>query len=445
MINPITPPLNNVPDERNEALAEPVSCSSDAAASRRKVIVAASLGNALEMFDFTVFSFFAAIIGHQFFPVDSASGQLLLALGTFGVGFLARPLGGVLIGGYADRSGRKAAMTLTIGLMTLGTGVIACSPTYAQIGLAAPVLIVIGRLLQGFSAGGEIGASTTYLMESGTSARRGFMVSWQMISQGVSTVLGALCGVLLSSLLSHDSLLAWGWRVPFVLGLLIGPVGLYIRNNLDETHTEGHREQSAFGELMREYSGRLIHGVLMILGGTTSMYILGYYMPLYAVKTLHLPQAASFLAGCAAGIALIVGGLMSGQLVDRMRKRKPLLCVTAGSSFLMIYPLFALINQHPSVALLVFAAFITVLVGTVGSAAFFLLILELFPRHLRTTGLSIVYAFGVTLFGGFAQFNVTWLLRATGDPMSLAWYLMATGGISFVALLLFREAERQAD
>ncbi|MCA8094843.1 MFS transporter [Burkholderia anthina] len=430
--------LQNAPSGgRREQM--PLSLTPSKRTNNKRVIVAASLGNALEMFDFTVFSFFSGIIGRQFFPVDNASGQLMLALSTFGVGFLARPLGGVLIGGYADRRGRKAALALTIGLMTLGTGLIATAPPYATLGIGAPLLVVIGRLLQGLSAGGEFGASTTYLMESGSVAGRGYMVSWQSISQGASILLGSLFGTLLTGLLSHAALESWGWRIPFAFGLLIGPVGLYIRRNLDETHRASSEEASPVAVLLRLYPGRILHGVLLLVGSTTGMYVMGYYLPSYAVRELHLPAATSLLSGCAAGVAMIIGGFISGQLTDRLKARKPFLCANFGAVLLVTYPIFALLNTYPSVPLIVGASFIMMLIGAVSGSAFILLLLESFPREVRVTGLSVVYAVGVTLFGGFAQFNVTWLLQVTRNPMSLAWYLVIASAISFAALILFRE------
>lgn len=418
------------------------------ASMRFRVIVATSLGNGLEMFDFTVFSFFAVIIGKNFFPVDTASGPLLLAMATFGVGFVMRPLGAVLIGNYADRTGRKAALTLTILLMTLGTALLAFAPTYAQIGMAAPMLIVLGRLLQGLSAGGEIGASTTFLMESGARDKRGFMVSWQMISQGAAALLGALCGALLSASLTPAALESWGWRVPFLIGLLIAPVGLYIRRHLDETYVAPKRAQSALRELLSCYPGRLALGVLMIVSGTSMVYILVFYMPSYAVRTLHLPMATSFLAGCASGLMMMIGAFISGtMIIDRFARRKPLVVITSVLSLACVYPAFATLTATPSVTLLITIVSVVIGLATLGFSASFLLILEAFPRHVRTTALSMIYSIGVTIFGGFAQFNVTWLLHKTGDPMSPAWYLLAAGVLSLLAMLRFpeRPADAEAD
>lgn len=202
----------------------------------RKATVACALGNALEMYDFTIYSFFAVVIAKNFFPAQSASASLLMSLATFGVGFLMRPVGAVVIGRFADRRGRKAALSLTISLMTVGTAMIAFAPSYQDIGLFGTLMLVAGRLTQGFSAGGEVGTASVYLMESSASGNRCRNVSWQAASQGYAAMVGAGLGLLLNNMLSAEDLENWGWRIPFMLGLLIGPLGWYIRRFLPETH-----------------------------------------------------------------------------------------------------------------------------------------------------------------------------------------------------------------
>ncbi|GAB7545159.1 MFS transporter [Cupriavidus sp. 8B] len=410
--------------------------------NQRRTIFAASLGNGLELFDFTVFSFFAALIGRLYFPVDGEDGSLLLALATFGIGFVMRPLGSVVIGNYADRVGRKPALTLTIGLMAMGTAIIGLAPTYAQIGIAAPVLIVAGRLLQGFSAGGEIGAAASFLMESGTRANRGYMVSWQMASQGGAALAGALCAALLTRWLSPHALESWGWRLPFLLGLLIWPVGVYIRRHLDETHSGQVREHSALSEAFRAHGGKLLLGTLLILGGTATMYVVVFFMPSYLVKVMHMPPATSMLSGCAAGATLLLAPL-AGRLVDRLTRRKPLLVAVNLVSLAAVWPAFTLVQQQPTLTNVLVVVVGLVALMTIGSPAGFLLIMEAFPQRVRATGLSVIYACGVTLFGGFAQFIVTWLLSKTGNPMAPAWYLLACTAVSTLALFAFSDLHKQ--
>lgn len=204
------------------------------AATRRKAIIAATIGNGLEWFDFTVYSFFAVIIAKLFFPTGNDFTSFMLTVATFGVGFFMRPVGAVVLGIYADRVGRKAALTLTIMLMAIGTAIIGLAPTYAQIGIGAPILIVIARLIQGFSAGGEVGGATAFLIEYSPDERRGYFASWQQASQGISFILGAAMGAIVTNGLSPEQIDAWGWRIPFLFGLLIGPVGMYIRSHLHE-------------------------------------------------------------------------------------------------------------------------------------------------------------------------------------------------------------------
>ncbi|CAG9179766.1 MFS transporter [Cupriavidus pinatubonensis] len=433
------------------ALTGPVSPGSPTAradattfARQRRAIVAASLGNALELFDFTVFSFFAGLIGKLFFPVEGEYGPLLLALATFGIGFVMRPVGSVVIGNYADRAGRKPALTLTIGLMALGTAIIGLAPTYAQIGIAAPLLVVTGRLLQGFSAGGEIGAATSFLMESGTRSNRGFMVSWQMAGQGASALAGALCGALLIHGLPQAALESWGWRVPFLLGLLIGPVGFYIRRHLDETHQDVARERSALSEAVQQHSRKLLLGTLLILGGTAEMYVVVFFTPAWLVKTFHMPAATSLLTGCAAGAIMLLVSPLAGVLADRLGRRKPLLLTLRMVSLLGILPGFLLVQNAPSLGSALVLVCGVMMLATLGAPAGFLFIMEAFPRRVRATGLAIIYACGVTLFGGFAQFIVTWMLSVTGNPLSPAWYVLGCGTASLLALLAFAE-QRVAD
>src|SRR5271155_4982054 len=240
---------------------------------RRRVIIAAIIGTWLEFFDFSTYALFAVSVGRQFFPVESPSGQLLLSLGTFGVGFVMRPLGAVVLGAYADRAGRKAALTLSIMLMVLGTALIALTPSYAAIGFAAPILIVLARLLQGFSAGGEIGAATTYILTAAPQPRHGLYSSWQTAVQGLAGLPASLIALGLSASLSSEAMDAWGWRVPFLFGLLIGPIGLYLRRHMDETWDGRSIPPSASAvlrSLFSRHSGLITIGLLSILGSTVS-------------------------------------------------------------------------------------------------------------------------------------------------------------------------------
>ncbi|MGA3797525.1 MFS transporter [Pseudomonas fluorescens] len=403
----------------------------------RRVVVASSLGNALEIYDFTVYSFFAVVIGHLFFPADSPLASLMMSLVTFALGFLVRPLGAVLIGRFADRYGRKQALSLTIALMTLGTGIIAFTPTYSSIGIFATVLLVFGRLLQGFSAGGEVGAASAFLMESGRVDNRCFMVSWQGASQGAAALLGALSGLVLTTTLSEQSLQSWGWRVPFIIGLLIGPVGWYIRNNLDETHINT-APLVPLRDLIHRHARTLGLGMLLMASSTVSSYMVVFYMPTYLTRTLHYPSSFAFSLVAFACVLLTVVPPFASRFADRMPRRKPLLYWLCGLQIVFTYPAFMMLNQQSLVLCLV-AVSLLILPMAISGGAGLALLMEAFHRDERVTGLSIIYSFGVVLFGGFSPLIVTWLIAVTGSPLVPAWYLCAAILLSGAALRFYPE------
>ncbi|NMM04533.1 MFS transporter [Paraburkholderia sp. RP-4-7] len=411
-----------------------------------KVILATSLGNGLEIFDFTVFSFFAGVIGAQFFPVTDSLTSLLMAVGTFGVGFFTWPLGAMVMGVYADRVGRRAAMTMSVWLMALGTAVIGLCPSFATLGIGAPLIVISGRLLQGFAAGGEVGASTTYLMEAGPASRRGFLVSWQPASQGAAALLGASLGVVLTRTLTPVDLAAWGWRVPFLVGLLVAPVGLYVRQQLDEiqvpTATAGFA-RTPLGELCREHGRKIVLATLMLMGSTVLTYVIVYYMPSYLTRVMHMPPTTGYLSAALSALILLVVSPLSGLLADRLRRRKPLVLFVFGCNAMLVLPVFRMITHAPSTLAVLLGVGVISTVMALGSGVGLLLLLEAFPARVRASGLAIPYAFGVTFFGGTAQFVVTWLIKTTGDPMSAAWYVGVSCFVSFCAILLF--SERRAE
>jgi MFS transporter, MHS family, proline/betaine transporter len=412
--------------------------------SQVRTIAACSIGNALEMYDFTVYSFFAMLIGKLFFPVDSAYGSLLLAVGTFGIGFVMRPLGAMIIGSFADRRGRKAAMTLTIALMVCGTLCIAFAPTYANAGTLGALAIVSGRMLQGFSLGGEIGASTALLMESGSFGSRGFRIAWQGASQGFAAVLGALSGAVLYASLPQTALESWGWRLPFLMGLLIAPVGLYIRAHLDETLDSEATEANPLATLFTEHGSKIVRGVLSIVAGTVGMYLIVFFMPTYLVRVLHLPTSLSLMAGCVSGATMVVMCLVSGLIADRTVSRKPIALASVVLTTLLIYPAIWAMNQHPGVPLALAMVALVTAVSCIGGAPMLLLLMEMFPASVRASGLSVIYSIGVALFGGSAQFIVTWLLAKTGNPMSLALYMIVCGIVTFCAMASLPEPRQRA-
>ncbi|MGQ6017330.1 MFS transporter [Serratia sp. IR-2025] len=422
----------------------PKSQTAEKGAVNYKVIVGASLGNGLEIFDFTVYSFFAAIIGKLYFPSDSAYGSLLMSVAVFGVGFIMRPLGSMVLGAYADRVGRKAAMLMTIVLMGIGTALIAFAPTYAQIGVLAPVLIVVGRLIQGFAAGGEVGSATTLLLESAGTNQRGFFVSWQAISQGVSALLGASYGLALTYFLPEEALYAWGWRVPFIIGLLIIPVGVYIRKHLEETYSSEQPDRARVPlnpvwDLVSNHAKDLLLGVLVIMSGTVMVYVVLLYMPTYMMQTYHIAGPTAYLFSCIASVVQIVAVYYAGRYVDRIQNYKRPLLFSIFAALILIYPTFWFLSATQTLWLAI--VFRILLIGALGinMLASTMLIVSALPRHVRATGTSMIYAFGVTLFGGSAQLIVTWLLETSGNPLAPAWYVTGMLTVSLIATLLFRE------
>ena len=414
--------------------------------SRRQTIVATTIGNALEFFDFTVYGFLALVIGKLFFPTFSSYGQLLLTVASFGVGFIMRPLGGIVIGTYADRAGRKKAMTLTIFLMALGCAVIAFAPTYAQIGAAAPFLIVLARLIQGFSAGGEVGASTTLLVEHSSPSERGYMASWQFASQGLGILLGAVVvGVLLTTL-SAPAMESWGWRVPFVLGMLIAPVGMYIRRHLEESldlheapaTAAAPRRHGSLSAVCREHGRTVLAAILSIIGGTAAAYVVTFYMPTYAIRELGLPPPVALFGAALTGLLSFALAPLVGVWSDRVG-RKPLIVGSRVLLALLIYPGFLWLNASPTPAVLFIVVGLLSLTLVAQTVPGITMLPEMFPKHVRATGMSLVYSVGVALFGGFSPFISTWLLNATGNKLAPAWYLLAVSLVSLFGLLWMRD------
>jgi MFS transporter, MHS family, proline/betaine transporter len=422
--------------------------SSTALAPKSLQVAAAVIGNALEWYDFIVFGFFALIIAHLFFPAESQYASLLLTTATFGVGFFMRPVGGVLLGIYADRRGRKAALLLIIGLMTLAIAMIGFAPTYAAIGIAAPLLIVLARLLQGFSAGGEFASSTAFLIESAPPHRRGLYGSWQMVGQGLAVLTGALLGAFITRILTPEALESWGWRVPFLIGLLIGPLGLYIRRRLDETGAFLEVRRSAGGEralgaAFAAHVREVLASFGMVVAGTISFYVILLYMPTFARTQLHLPLDQAFSAQAISLACMIVLIPIFGALSDRIG-RKPIMIGALILYFVSVYPLFSWVHGNPSFARLVSSQLILCCLIGAFSGPISTALAEQFQAHVRSTGLGTAYNMAVMLFGGFAPFLVTWLIHVTGSPLAAAFYVMFGAAVGVLAALSLRESAHDA-
>ena len=303
-----------------------------------RVVVATVAGNALEFYDFLAYSFFAVYIGNAFFPAKTAFLSLLISVGVFGVGFVFRPLGGILIGAYADRAGRRAAMVLTIALVTVGTIGLALTPAYATIGIAAPIVVIVCRMVQGFALGGEVGTASVYLVEAAPSDKRAFYASWQIASQGLAVLAAGVVGVLLSIVLSSDQLGDWGWRAPFVLGLALIPVAIYLRRAMPETLQAGVKPVRTGRDRLGAHSGLIVLAVLVVLGGTVSTYV-GNYMTTYAITTLKMPATLALSATVLGGLATTTGALCGGWLADRLGRR-PVMLIPRIALAVLTWPAF---------------------------------------------------------------------------------------------------------
>jgi MFS transporter, MHS family, proline/betaine transporter len=404
-----------------------------------KEVTAASIGNALEFYDLVIYAYFAVVLAKLFFPTASPTVSLILAFANFGISFVMRPFGAIVLGSYADRAGRKKSLTLSIALIMLGTAMLVFAPTYAQIGLASPLIVLIARLLQGFSTGGEFGSSTAFMVEYATAGRRGYYASWQASTQGLSTVLAAGIAALLSYTLSPEQVSAWGWRLAFGVGLLMGPVGLYIRSRIDETPefrqaAAVRLEKSPLGAVLRRDGISLLLGIGIVAGNTAFNYVHKVYMPTYAMTQLHFPTTSSYIGAFVAGFAAMLTGPIFGALSDRYGRFRvlalalPAVCVTT-------YPFFLILNTWPTLTTLIA---VQSLVGVQIAACLgpiSALLSEIFPTPTRGIGLALSYNVSVTLFGGLAPLIVTSMIAATGNKLAPSFYVIATGIISIAAAL----------
>jgi MHS family proline/betaine transporter-like MFS transporter len=402
-----------------------------------KVIAAASIGNALEWYDILVYGYFAVTISHLFFPTVDQTLSLLLALGTFGVSYLIRPLGAIVLGAYADRAGRKASMLASIVLMTIGTGLMVVIPTYASIGILAPIAVLLARLLQGFAVAGEFGSATAFLVEQ-TTHRKGFFASFQWFGQGLAAVLASFFGVVLTSALTPDQLQSWGWRVPFLFGLLIGPIGLYIRRQLNESpeFLDTVPTKTPVSDLLTSQWDRVLFAIGAVIISTSANYII-LYMPTYAIKELHLPQVLGFIATLIGGLILTFGAPVFGYLSDSIGRIRIMgaVCVLFAVS---AYPAFVLLVGHASLTSIVLIVCWLSLLKAAYSGILPAFMAELFPVQTRGTGIALSYNISVPIFGGFAPFIATWLIAETGSNLAPSFYLIVTSLLSLAVLVIIR-------
>lgn len=409
--------------------------------SSRQAVAAAVIGNVLEWYDFGVYGYMAAIIGRTFFPSGNPVTSLLASFAVFGIGFVARPIGGIVIGRIGDVKGRKAALVLCILMMAMGTVLIGVVPTYAAIGIAAPVLVLIARLLQGFSAGGEWGGSTAFLVEWADEGERGFLTSFQQASVMSGLLLGSGVAALVSTVLPADAVEGWGWRIPFLLGGILGPVGMWMRMNIGET--PAYRKamakpasQNAAAEIGGFWQGAQAFGFTVLW--TVAVYILLTYMPTFAEKYLHLSRTAALWSNTLGLLVLVVAIPIMGRLSDRVG-RKPLLLTCCIAFIVLPYPVFSwLLTGVPLGAVMavqIFWGIAIALYSGAGPAA----IAEIFPTKGRSLWMSTGYSLSVAVFGGFAPFLATWFIEQTGSPISPVFYVMAAAVISLLVVVRLKE------
>jgi MHS family proline/betaine transporter-like MFS transporter len=410
--------------------------------SMNRLIVAATIGNVLEWFDFVVYGFFAVTLAEVFFPAGNPTVSLLITFSAFGLAYLVRPLGAIVVGGYTDRAGRKAGLLLSIALMMIGTTLMAVTPSYATIGLAAPIIITIARLLQGFSVGGEFGSAVSFLSEHG-GARRGFAASWQFATGGMITALASLFGVALTTLLTHQQLVDWGWRIPYFFGMLVGPAGLYLRAKVIETPEFLEAEKPPtipLADLLRRHPIPVLLALGLSILSNSSFYILAY-IPTYGVKTLHLPASTGFTATLIGGLILAVGCPFAGHWSDKLPR--PLLMVITCSLFVLTsYPAFWLMAAWPSLAACIIAVAWLQLMKAGYSGVLPSLLSEQFPVDTRAIGVALGFSTAVSIFGGLAPLVATWLIAATGSPLSPSYYLVFTALLSLFALIAIQQRSR---
>jgi MFS transporter, MHS family, citrate/tricarballylate:H+ symporter len=407
----------------------------------RKVF-AVGVGNALEFYDFLTFSFFAIQIGHCFFPESQTSHGLLYSLASFGIGFLTRPLGGVIIGVYGDRAGRKPAMVLSFALMGVAILGLALTPSYAQIGVAAPILLVLFRLLQGFALGGEVGPSTAFLVEAAPPDKRGLYVSIQYMTQDLAVLTAGLAGFLLTAVLSPAALDAWGWRAAFLIGTAVVPIGLYMRRRLPETIHEADRRVTAPGQ--RNIPVRLVVLSLMLMMSNT-IYLYGLdYITTFAQDSLHMAPALAFGATVVVGICAVVADPVAGLLSDRIG-RKPVMLGAVVVLVLLLVPAYMAMTRLRSVAVLYGAIAMLGVLQAFLTAPALVTITESVPKAVRSGALGTLYALSSLLFGGTTQLAIKALTDLTGSPLAPAWYMTGAILIGGIAMSLMHEtAPRRA-
>jgi len=404
----------------------------------RRALLSITIANTLEWYDFAIYAFLAQVIAGVMFPASDAMASLLLSVGSFGVGFLTRPAGSVIFGALADSKGRKLTLMLTFLLMGIATLAIGVIPSFAAIGLTAPLLVVLARLLQGLAAGGAMGGATSLLIEHAPPDRAGYFGSWQVAGQAGALLMGALAAATVSAVVKEDQLVRWGWRLPFLASALLLPFALYTRRRVEDSQAfvcERRAATSPLRILWRTRRGAVARGFGITVIWTVATYFFFIYVPLYAHTVLKMPMSTTLFSNSIALLVLLVVSPMAGHLSDRL-SRLGIMVAAAVAMVVLTVPGFQLLLSHSSGVALVtfqitFAALAALFVGPAPAA-----IAELFPVGVRSSGVGVAYNCAVTVFGGFAPLIATGLVALTTDPLSPTWYVVFSCSLSLLALML---------
>ena len=408
--------------------------------SLARAVFSGSLGNMLEWFDYGLYGYFAVIISRDFFVSDDPIVGLLLSFLVFGTGFLVRPIGGILIGAYADKHGRIKALTLTIMCMGICTMCMGLLPTYSQVGIAAPILLTVLRLLQGLATGGEFGSSLTFIAEYGTPNNRAFLVSWQPFSVGCGLLVGSAAGLLITTVLPEAALYDWGWRIPFICGILIAIYGVHMRKNvpdspeflkMKEETNEAEEPHTPVKDLFLLYKKPILTVMGLLVGSSATYYLLITYMPTYISQFMHTSLSSAFVVNTSViAINLLLCPIV-GKLIDKVGRRKCLIIGCLG--FLILsYPVFALLIQQTDAVVMIALWGVLIVFQTILAVAIAVVSAEVFPTKLRNSGIGFSYNLAAAIFGGLAPLAATALIAATGNQLSITYLILGSILITFL-------------
>jgi MHS family citrate/tricarballylate:H+ symporter-like MFS transporter len=416
-----------------------MSLSNKARASKLTTVLRVTSGNFLEMFDFFLYGFYATYISREFFPAGNEYVSLMMTFVTFGAGFLMRPLGAVILGSYIDRIGRRKGLILTLGIMACGTVLIAFVPSYSTIGILAPLLVLIGRLLQGFSAGVELGGVSVYLSEMATPGHKGFYVSWQSASQQAAIMFAALLGFLLNQWMAQAQINAWGWRIPFFIGCSIIPFIFVIRRSLQETEEFlARKHHPSFGQVVRSIAENwriVVLGMMLVVMTTVSFYLITVYAPTFGKNVLKLSATDSLLVTFCVGLSNFFWLPVMGALSDRIG-RWPLLVAFSILPIATAHTILSWLVSNPTFEnMLVAELWLSFLYASYNGATIVALT-EVMPAHVRTVGFSLAYSLATAIFGGFTPLVSTWLIEVTGDKAAPGYWMAFAASCGLLATIV---------